>query len=141
MWGERYAFRCLINKYQKKYPHFKKSEDHGSFRILSSEGSILVEIHWLNHNKEAQHPYDIRVLNDGLEEFIEVKTTSDDQNKWMIVSQNEWDCAETKGEKYSIFRVFNAGSPNAYFELIQNPVKLWKEEKLEVWPFNLRIKI
>jgi hypothetical protein len=131
-WGERYAFEGLKKNFKKKYPNNKQVEENGLFRILYSDGSALVEIQWLNYNQETQHPYDIRILNEGKTEFIEVKTTTLDQMDWVDFTSKELEHAKLNKDNYFICRVSNAGSSTARYKLIPNVIKLLNEDPSRV---------
>jgi hypothetical protein len=134
-WGERYAFEGLKKDFKEKYPDNKQVEENGLFRILSSDGSTLVEIQWLNYNQETQHSFDIKVISEGKNKFIEVKTTTQDQMEWVDLTLNELIQAQKTRENYCICRVFNAGSATTHrYRLISNPIQL-----LEVDPSRVRI--
>ena len=77
---------------------------------------------------------------------IEVKTTTHSFMGEINVSGNQWKLAqkyynEGKGDKYHIYIVSDAGTKNAKIIEVKNPVKMWKEGKLDAHPVNLIINI
>ena len=114
-WGERLVFEYLKRKYPEKH----------------------IEVYWLNENCESGKPYDILVVEGEDKKYIEVKSTTTDNREWFIVTENEWEFMLEKGEKFHIYRVYNAGTKRAKIEIIPNPKKLFEEGKLRAHPVHI----
>jgi hypothetical protein len=103
-------------------------------KVLPSEfkdDSSAVEIISCNESRN-QYGYDIVVKRNGnIERYIEVKTTTGSTRYKFKVSGTQWETGRKEGDKYWIYCVFNAGKENVYCVPIQNPIKKWKEGKLE----------
>lgn len=91
--------------------------------------------------------YDFEIRKDGkIISHIEVKTSIYPFTEQVNVSGNQWKIAqkyynEDKGDSYYIYIVSDAGTKNAKIHKLQNPVKMWKEGKLDAHPVNLIIHI
>lgn len=105
----------------------------------------MQKIHWLNIIKECGEGYDLVIIQGDEEiEYIEVKTTTEDKEELIIISGTQWEFARKlfksgEGNKYAIYRVFNAGKSNAQIKMLKNPVKLWQEGKLYAHPIRLKL--
>jgi hypothetical protein len=70
------------------------------------------EIVWENQNGESGKPYDIRLIENGIEKFIDVKGTPSLTKDLIYLSRNEWQFMLKKEQNYSIIRVYGAGGEN-----------------------------
>ena len=132
-WGEEYAFKCIKDEMTKKYPDTSLLNTEQGFR-LEKDGNVIVEVIWLNKNGESGQHYDIKIKEYGDEIFIEVKSTKEYEKVWFEVSKDQWKLMKEKGDKFYIYRVYGVGTKNAKIEKIHNPVKQWKDEKIEAYP-------
>lgn len=120
-WGEKCAKQYLKNEHKYK------------------------EIVWLNENDNVGEGYDFVIREDGKDLFYyEVKSKIDETPKLFQITGPQWDWAKTlyargDGDKYIILLVSNAGK-NAIIKEIINPVKLWKEGKLDANPVNIKLR-
>lgn len=138
-WGEKLVFGFLRKEFIKKYPKGKiKKTDYG-FAVILNEQAIA-EVHWLDITRDQVVGYDIKVLENKEETYIEVKSTKSDDKEYFDISKRQWEFAKEKGERFLIYRIFNAGSKrNAKLTIIPNPVQQWKEGRLNAYPIRIEI--
>lgn len=84
--------------------------------------------------------YDIQSIdgNSPTKRYIEVKTTiSKKKINWLgfHLTPNEWDAAETLRKSYYVYRLM-LNSTDKTLYIIQNPVGLYKEDKINMSPRN-----
>ncbi len=108
------------------------------FEYLTNQESKFTEVIWLNKDEESGKPYDFKIIEDGKERFIDVKGTPSGVKDLIYLSPNEWVFMFEKGESYSIYRVYNAGS-NARIEIIENPSALLQQGKIFPNPITLQV--
>lgn len=137
-WGEEYALKCIKDEMTKKYPDASLENTPKGFR-LAKDGKIIVEVEWLNREEEKGKPYDIRIVENGNEIFIEVKSTKEERKTWFKVSKNQWKLMKEKGDKFHIYRVYGAGTKEARVVKIENPAKLWLEGKIDAYPVRIEL--
>ena len=91
-WGEKLVFLYLNQR--KQLP----------------DGREINQVMWMNQSSESFKPYDLLVEGkDGNFVYIEVKSTSGDQNA-AAISWNELMFAREHKSNYHVYRVYNAGS-------------------------------
>lgn len=139
-WGEEYVFNVL--KAQLGTDATLLETDFG-FHLSNLQ--LEVDVYWLNIRSDSGKGYDF-ILRQADEEveYIEVKATVEDNEELIIISGTQWEFARKlfhsgEGDKYVIYRIFNAGKSNARIITIKNPVKLWREGKLFAHPVNLML--
>ena len=137
-WGEEYAFRCIKEELKNKHPDASLKDTEQGFR-LEKNGNVVVEVIWLNKYGESEQHYDIKIIENGNEIFIEVKSTKEYEKAWFQVSKDQWRLMKEKGDKFYIYRVYGAGTEKAKIEKIYNPAKLWKEEQIDAYPIGIEI--
>ena len=139
-WGEKYVFRCIKDELRKKYPdaNLNEMEDEGRFE-LRKDNILIAEAIWLNKDCERGEPYDIIVIDNGKEYFIEVKTTASHSKETFTLSEREWAFMKEKGDSYIIYRVYGAGTHNSSVVKIANPIKLIYEGKIKVKDAKIEI--
>ena len=137
-WGEEYAFRCIKDEMRKKYPDTSLLDTEQGFK-LEKDGGVIVEVVWLNKNGESEQHYDIKITENRDEIFIEVKSTKEYEKAWFQVSKDQWRLMKEKGDKFYIYRVYGAGTKNAKLEKIHDPVKLWKDERINAYPVGIEL--
>lgn len=141
-WGEEYVFHHFLTK--RFYQITNKVDTELGFSGKDRSNNVI-EVKWLNRNRDVGKGYDFVVLENGVEvEYIEVKTTIKSDRTLHIITGTQWEFArklfnEGDGEKYKIYAVKNANSHNAKIKFISNPIKLWKEGKLYAHPINFRV--
>lgn len=120
-WGEAIAKKYLV----KKYP--------------------TNDVEWLNRNGGIGKGYDFVIRNNGDDiAYYEVKSKTDESPKLFQVSGTQWNWAKQlhsskKGEMYKILVISNAGAKRPIIREINNPVGLWKSEKLYADPVNIEL--
>lgn len=137
-WGEAYALRCLKDELGKKYSESEVKETKDGFTIIC-DNQTLVEVHWLNKEEDKGEGYDIKVVENNIEKYIEVKSTKTDTKDWFEVSDEQWKLMEQEKDKFHIHRVYNAGTMQAKLVDIPNPSKLWREGDLIAYPIRIQI--
>ncbi|RYU84759.1 DUF3883 domain-containing protein [Hymenobacter persicinus] len=90
-------------------------------RRLTSQSSRFSSIEWVNEHGESRLPYDFRVVENGVEKYIEVKGTPSAEKGEFYYSVAEWKWMFAHKDRYSIYRVFEAGEDTAYEVVIENP--------------------
>jgi hypothetical protein len=138
-WGEEYVFECLKDEFMNKYPTGKQNSTEDCFTIIREEKPV-VTVKWLNKYEDRKEPYDIIVTDEnGVKEYIEVKTTITDNEEWFDVSQNQWEFIQKMGEKFHIYRVYNAGTDKAAYFVLDNPKQLWLAGELTATPVRIKL--
>jgi len=137
-WGEKYAFICIKNKLMEKYPGTSLVDTEQGFR-LEKDGSAIVEVVWLNKKEESGEHYDIKIVENGEELFIEVKSTKEYGKAWFQVSKDQWRLMKEKGDKFYIYRVYGAGTKEAKVEKIPSPERLWLEGHINAYPIGIEV--
>lgn len=139
-WGEEYLFNALKARLGND-----ATVTETDFGCRLSNQQVEIEVYWLNIRGDSGKGYDFSLKQAEKEiEYIEVKTTIEDDEELIIISGTQWEFARqlfnrSEGDKYVIYRVFNAGKSNARIVMIKNPVKLWYEGKLYAHPVNLML--
>ena len=153
--GEKYALYSIIkdklveyfnieigeyNTFEDILEHYANivKETNKGFN-LEKDGDLIVEVIWLNKNGESGEHYDIKVVENGEEIFIEVKSTKEYDKAWFSVSKDQWRLMEEKGDNFYIYRVYGAGRKDAKILKIRNPAKLWKEGKIDIYPIGIEL--
>lgn len=137
-WGEEYALKCLKDILNKDYPTGKVEDTSDGFTIRHND-KLIVEVHWLNTIEDRGEGYDIKVVENNIEKYIEVKSTKTDTKDWFDVSEKQWEFMKEKGDKYYIYRVYNAGTKEAKLTVIPNPYKKWKEGNITAYTIRIQI--
>jgi hypothetical protein len=139
-WGEYYVFNAL--KLRLGNEATITETDYG---YSISNNQIELKIYWLNIKNDNGKGYDFVIKQEDEEiEYIEVKTTTEDEETLIRISGTQWEFArklfnKDEGDKYIIYRVFDAGQSNARIKKLKNPIKLWREGKLYAHPIHLRL--
>jgi hypothetical protein len=140
-WGEKYVYKALKEKYQKRAPI---TETGSGFKVTNIDDEEF-EIVWLNKHVDRGKGYDFVVKKNGAEiEYIEVKTKTQEVEELIEVTGTQWEFSrklfeQKEGEKYLFYVVLNAGKENAKIQILKNPIKLWKEGKLYAHPVNFKL--
>ncbi|NPV12314.1 MAG: DUF3883 domain-containing protein [Ignavibacteria bacterium] len=141
-WGEKFVYYALRGRYEEKG---KVIEAGSGFKVVNDDDEELVEIIWLNKEKDVGKGYDFVVKESGTEiEYIEVKTKTKENEELIEVTGTQWEWARQlfekgEGEKYSFYVVYKAGTREANIKILKNPVKLWKEGKLYAHPVKVKL--
>lgn len=141
-WGEKFIFNYFA---KNKYSELNDVTDTGLGFSGMDNSNNIIEVKWLNRNKDIGKGYDFVIVENGVEtEYIEVKTTVKSDRTLHKITGTQWEFARRlfnsgDGEKYKIYAVKNANSHNAKIKFISNPIKLWKEGNLYAHPINFRV--
>ncbi|MFT6923330.1 MAG: hypothetical protein ACJA1C_002343 [Crocinitomicaceae bacterium] len=108
------------------------------YEYLLKQKNKFAQVFWVNQETESGKPYDIKIVEDGVEKFIDVKGTPSGVKDLIYLSPNEWVFMFEKGQNYSIYRVYNAGN-DARIEIIENPSGLLQQGKIFPNPITLQI--
>jgi hypothetical protein len=133
-----------------KTQEYKVDKDPQRFLIdtengfsIEENGSTLLDVVWENAIAEKYKGYDISYKDEQqFKHYIEVKSTVSSTKKWFPITDNEWKYLLEKGNRYSIFRVFNVvvGEKfNDNIEIIKNPCEEWKKGKIKAFPYKIEI--
>ncbi|MEH2027279.1 DUF3883 domain-containing protein [Nostoc sp.] len=137
IWGEKFAVEYLRRKFSAKYPEGKLEENKYGFSIKINS-QVLVEVQWLNEVQETKG-YDIKLVENGQEDYIEVKSSKPGAKKLIKLSGSQWKLAYDLGENFHIYRVYDAGTQQATLIDISNPNQLFSEGSLRIDSVSLRI--
>jgi hypothetical protein len=107
-WSEAY-----VNKALREMQHFSK-------------------IDWVNEKSETGKPYDFIVTENGIQKFLEVKGTPSESKNLIYLSAPEWNLMSEHKENYSFYRVYKAGTANAFFQVYENPSKMISTGQIQV---------
>jgi hypothetical protein len=102
-------------------------------------GEVVAEVRWLNWQQDRGVGYDILVREGRDEGYVEVKSTADEAKASFEVTTAEWECARLNGQRYRIFRLYNAGHSNPRIEVIANPYQLGQEGRLVARPVRIEL--
>ena len=122
-WGENYAKRYLSEKYPTNE----------------------TEVVWLNQTGTVGKGYDFVIKQNNIDiAYYEVKSKTDETPQIFQISGTQWGWANQlydlkNGDMYIILLISNAGKEDAKYREIINPVKLWKEGKLQADVVNIKL--
>ena len=137
-WGEEEVFYRLRKELIRKYPDDTWEESEGQFQIFRGN-QIIAQLSWLNSDKDNGVGHDIKLVENNVTEYIEVKATKTDEKKWFDLSPRQWAMANEKKERFHIYRVYSAGTANARVVAVDNPSALWEEGKLRAYPVRIQL--
>ncbi|PHM10162.1 DUF3883 domain-containing protein [Nostoc sp. 'Peltigera malacea cyanobiont' DB3992] len=137
IWGEKFAVEYLRRKFGAKYPQGKLNENKYGFSIKINS-QLVVEVQWLNEVQETEG-YDIKLIENGRKDYIEVKSSKPGAKKLIKLSGSQWKLALDLGENFHIYRVYDAGTQQATLIDISNPNQLFSEGSLRIYSVYLRI--
>ncbi|XP_025076268.1 uncharacterized protein LOC112553340 isoform X4 [Pomacea canaliculata] len=88
--------------------------------------SDIYDVIWANEQAESGKPYDFEIIctreDEAFSLYIEVKATRTSSKEVFEISANEVRCASENGERYHIYRVFNAGTREVQLVRLTNVV-------------------
>ena len=145
-WGENCVYQKLKQHYENKY-HGKADEVADGFileGVDDDNNKVKLEVRWYNKVAESYNHIDFMVIKnkngETKERYIEVKATTSDEVHKATFPASEWQAILTYKEKYSIYRVFNAGqSEKVRIEKIKNPLEKIVKGELGVESMRLEI--
>lgn len=138
-WGESLVYNALKNEY------IQKGMDVISTEIGFMVNNYDVEIVWLNVSNNVGKGYDFVKKEKGdAAEYIEVKSKLRSEEELIEITGTQWEFARSlynkgEGKKYSIYVVSNAGQQSAKITKLNDPISLWKENKLYAHPINFKL--
>ncbi len=106
--AEKFVFNELIKQYKAKYSkETVQTESASTFKTSS------VEIVWHRALGNRYENRDITITEKGVEKYIEVKATKDNEqtDSTLFLSYNEWSLMKKSNDRYYIARVFNGNNP------------------------------
>ena len=122
----------------EEFPDATVEESNDGFNVCCN-AQILIEVRWLNKVGERQESYDLKLIRNGNEEFIEVKSTKREDKDWFEISKPQWDLAKQSGHKFYLYRVYGAGTKTAKLVVIQDPYEHWQKGLLIANPIRICI--
>jgi hypothetical protein len=128
-WGEQYAVSCFRGELAHRYPTATIETLPSGCRFLLG-GGVIAEIRWLNWERDEGVGCDIEVIDQGTEEYVEVKATSGGSRATFEVTAAQWTLARQQRAAYRIVRVFNAGNDNAFAQCYRDPYGMWEVGRL-----------
>lgn len=146
--GEENAFRYFIKRKKEEYKTIEREnfiyEESESFFGIKKKSQVILKASWLNYpfGNDQRKPFDIEFMENSINYYIEVKSTSYSGKQWFQISDNEWDKLIEEGERYYIYRVYNVvkgKKDNNDIRIVHNPVKQWKEGKINAYPYKIEI--
>lgn len=108
---------------------------HGKWAEEFVEGLLIqkyptAKITWMNKEIESYKPYDFVLEYDGVISFIDVKGTPSLTKDLVYLSSKEWEFMMSKGELYSLYRVYGTDSQQPTVKVVTNPATAIIEGKL-----------
>ncbi len=108
--GEKYIFNLLKEKYKK---------------------DDFVKILWMKQMGHPHEHYDIKLIIENSEYFIEVKSTINNE-KLFTISEPELNLAKNKGEMYILYHVNNVGAKNTGYKKFKNFYHKFEKSKFQI---------
>lgn len=93
-------------------------------------------VRWVNQSSESGLAFDVVVTKEGpagepvVVAYVEVKATATPKRSWFEISHREWLFAAQHGDRYHIYRVFGAGTPEARLTRVVNPYRQWTQRQV-----------
>jgi hypothetical protein len=98
-----------------------------------------IEVVWSNALGEQHLAHDVLIRENGVEHFVEVKSTATENTAWFDVSGNQWKLAIEAGSRFSIYRVYLAGTSRPRLKIIDDLVSRWMKHELEADPIRIKL--
>ena len=143
-WGEKFVYQKLMADYRLKYPLCTCQETEQGFELKGHRLRDVVkepldlQVIWYNKAGETGASADFKIIKNGAVRYVEVKATQQAEKAEFFISSSEWRTLMQHGDRYRLFRVFNAGQPDAYITKIKNPAE--KIKSGEWLPQQVRFK-
>jgi len=135
--GERYVFsRILPSKLLEQYPDGIVEESMKGYCIKVSN-QVKAQIIWNNKYGESAMNYDLKLIDDNIEYFIEVKTTKTNETSFSI-SCIEMDFAKEKEGNYILYLITNVGNENMKYYKFKNFYKMYRDGFFDKKSISLR---
>ena len=139
-YGEKLVYQAFKKKLSIEFSHCRLLEvqKYSIFQVLIKD-VVIAEIKLLNDKNRVQGGYDMIIIKNGETFYYEIKTTVRNDNPLFRISEEQWRFIKMKGNAYSVIRVLNAGEQQPNLIEINDPYRLWKEEKLIGYPVNIQL--
>lgn len=132
-WGEEVVYQYLKREIKRCHPNASISDTEEGF-VTSINGKTITKVVWYNKTRESGdrgYGHDIKIIENGNEEYIEVKSSIKPGRAFMV-SKNEWNLAKESGDRYFIYHIYrNPQDDQIICEKIQDPVGKWQMGELE----------
>lgn len=139
-WGEEVTFGKLKHHYCSKYKTSTFSETESGFVLRGGNLSSSLEVIWANKKLESGLSYDFKIIKNGKERYIDVKSTYHSAGQNVVrISGAEWELMRQVGNRYRLFYVTHAGSESASIQKIKNPSRQITEG--ELLPREIQLKL
>ena len=113
--------------------------------LIQAKGITIFEATWENMplvHDEQRKGYDLSFIENGIKNYIEVKSTVTSYIKWFKITKNEWKYFINEAENYHIFRVYNVEIGKKYNDdilRIKNPYEKWKAGEINAYPYKIEL--
>ncbi len=139
--GECYVcYNVLLSDLEKKYPEGKliNNEWENGFH-LEKNGKEIARVVWNNEFEESFEPYDIFLIDNTKELFIEVKASINNYIDFTI-SKKELNFAKEKSENYVLYQVVNVNTDNIGSFKFEDFYKKYQEGKFEIDSYKIKYR-
>ena len=139
--GECYiCYNVLLSDFKKKYPDGKliNNEWENGFH-LEIDGKEIARVKWNNEIEESFEPYDIFLIDNTKEFFIEVKASINNYIDFTI-SKKELNFAKEKNEKYILYQVVNVNTDNIGYYKFEDFYKKYQEGNFEIDSYKMKYR-
>ena len=128
-WGEKRVYLHLMGKLSKKGEITETTE---GFKLTKPDGEVINVI-WPGKIGKTSVGYDICVESnkEGVK-YIEVKSSKEVAPLTVDVTGAQWELAEDEGEKYFVYVVKSADTPNSRIMSIDDPAGRWRRGELQI---------
>jgi len=137
-WGEEYALKSLREEASERHRDAEVVETDDGF-VAVRDGKTLVEVVWLNKYGDRGVGHDIELIERETKYYIEVKSTKLEQKDWFVVTRDQWRLMQQHGDRFSIYRIYGAGTENPRVVRIKDPAGLWRKGAIDAHPVRIRI--
>ncbi|MFW9879247.1 MAG: DUF3883 domain-containing protein, partial [Candidatus Thorarchaeota archaeon] len=125
-------FKKAFKKYKETIDILGNQGEKYIYEMLQEENKNITNliIIWNNKQEESSKPYDILLKVGEKEQYIEVKTSINDEPKFTI-SERELNFALLHEDRYTLYHIINFNSHRMAYRAYKNLQKLMKEGKIE----------
>ena len=135
-WGEKRVYLHLMGKLFEKGEITETTE---GFKLIKTDGEVINVI-WPGKTGKTSVGYDICVESnkEGVK-YIEVKSSKEVAPLTVDVTGPQWELAEDEGEKYFVYVVKSADTPNSRIMPIDDPFGHWRKGELQIHSVRLKL--
>jgi len=137
-YGEELALKCLKEEKAAEYADVQVIDTEDGF-VIERDGKCLVQVIWQNKHADLGVGYDIKLIENHTEYYIEVKSTVTEETDWFDVSRAQWELMQKMGNNFWVYRVYNTGAMEPKLVKIKNPAKLWRKGELVAYPVRIQM--